>query len=193
MASGAVGGADSVDSAKKSDDRGQRLHTIFLAFFCFLVSELLVKIYYPGWTNPDSSYQLAQVVSGDWTDWHPPVMVWLWSHLRWLGPAGAPLFLLHVALYGTGLWLLGASLIRDGRRPAAWVLFCIGVAPFNFLLMFELFKDVALAVSLMVAVPLVFFARETRGWVRIGCIVGAVLSGTYAGLVRANGSSRLRR
>lgn len=62
----------------------------------FAVNALM---HYPGTMNNDSITQYSQAIRGRYSDWHPPIMAWLWSWLRLANNGPGPLLLLHLALY----------------------------------------------------------------------------------------------
>src|SRR4051812_29827401 len=87
-----------------------------------LVSALFMAnlaLHFPGVMNNDSVQQYRQAVSGHYSDWHPPVMAWLWSWLRVFGDGPAPLLAVHLALYWTGFGLLADAVRRSGHAALA--------------------------------------------------------------------------
>jgi hypothetical protein len=63
---------------------------------------------YPGFLSFDSVVQLREARAGVFTDWHPPVMAWLWRYLDMIAPGPIAMLLLQ-----SGLLLFGAyALIR---------------------------------------------------------------------------------
>ena len=51
--------------------------------------------YWPGFLSPDSRTQLAQAISGQYTDGSPPVMALYWSLWLWWKQGPEPIFLTH--------------------------------------------------------------------------------------------------
>lgn len=94
-----------------------------------LLCAAMLAFFWPGVAMYDSVSQYGQVLSGDFDDWHPPVMARLWSlfHHAWAGQA--PMFLLQLLLYWTGLGLFAAALARNGSRIAAGVALALGLWP----------------------------------------------------------------
>src|SRR6476661_200891 len=71
-----------------------------------LIAVLLVLnlgVYFPGSLMNDSVNQYAEATSGRFTDWHPPVMAWLWSKLRLVADGPAPFFVLQLAFYWSAM------------------------------------------------------------------------------------------
>src|SRR4051812_50205065 len=75
-------------------------------------------LFWPGIALFDSVEQYRQAVTGDVTDWHPPVMARLWGALAQLWPGTAPMLLLQLCLYWLGLGLLAAAPARRGGGAA---------------------------------------------------------------------------
>jgi len=102
---------------------------------------------------PDAVVQYGQALSGDYGDWHPPVMAWLW---RWLGAArfgSAPMLLLQVSLYWLGLGLIADGLRRAWPERRWWPLLpiLIGALPIPFGQLAAVLKDSQLAACLLAA------------------------------------------
>jgi hypothetical protein len=115
---------------------------------------------FPGTLSYDSVAQWEQALSGRFTDWHPPIMAWMWSHLApaTLGPRG--LFLLQMALY----WLvfLALALALDRQR---WLVLGIGLLPVTINFSFVLWKDVWMAIALgFCAASAIMAMRSERRW-----------------------------
>src|SRR4051812_24964818 len=71
-----------------------------------------VAICWPGALLDDSVRQYQEALSGRYTDWHPPVMAWLWAHLRPFGEGPGPIFTLHLAMYWTGIGAIADAMRR---------------------------------------------------------------------------------
>jgi hypothetical protein len=104
--------------------------------------------YWPGLMSPDSSEQFAQALSGQFNDWHPPIMAWIWSRTNALiaGPGG--LFLLFVAAYWIGFFLVSCFFIRQ-FSPRYLVVSFLPFSPFLFNFAGTLWKDVLVMVCLL--------------------------------------------
>lgn len=111
--------------------------------------------YYPGVMRLDSLVQYRQAITGHYTDWHPPVMAWLWGLLDGEGAGPLPMLLLHLLLYGAGIGLVAEGLHRSGRAPAAALVLLAGLAPIPLGYLGVIMKDTTLAVSLVAATGLV--------------------------------------
>lgn len=120
---------------------------------------LTVWLFHPGYLSWDSAYQWFQVRSGEWNNVHPVIMTLVWSVTDrvWPGPGG--LFLLHAALYWSGLALLATALLRRGWAQGLLVL-GLGLMPVVFALLPHLWKDIGMLVALIWTVALL--AHELR-------------------------------
>lgn len=141
---------------------------------------------WPGVAMYDTISQYEQALSGDFEDWHPPIMARTWALLIHIWP-GTPTFLiLQQALWWGGLGLLAAALVRTGRSVAAWAVLVVGAFPLFVGWDTVVLKDSQLASCLVAATGLAahfrFAGRSVPRWA-----VGAILVLlAYATLVRGN-------
>ena len=151
-----------------------------------LLFGLNVLLHYPGTMSSDSNYQYEEVISGHVTDWHPPVMVWLWSLLRFFGDGPAPLLLLHLALYWCGFGLLADAVRRSGHPRTALLMALAGAFPPFIHINANVIKDVGMVSSWIAAFGLMYWFRvqDRRVPVLWGLVI-AVLT-AYGTLVRGN-------
>ncbi len=115
---------------------------------------------YPGIVSYDSVAQWEQAISADYSDWHPPIMAWLWSWLspQTLGPRA--LFVLQMALY----WGAFLSVACALRERAGWVLAC-ALLPFTLNFSFVIWKDVWMAIMFALSAASAIHAlTATRRW-----------------------------
>lgn len=101
-----------------------------------------------------------------YTDWHPPLMAFIW---HWLGSSGEAMFVLQVGLFWAGLGLVAQAV------QSRWAL-VVGLSPIVVYYLGVIGKDTLLASALMFGVGL-----AAVGWRRSGAV--AVLA---AGFLRAN-------
>jgi hypothetical protein len=141
---------------------------------------------YPGIPNFDSDAQYAQAVSRQFTDWHPPIMAWLWSGLRYFVYGSGLLFALHVSLYWFGFGLIALTLMRIGSPIAAWAVVGVGLLPPILMMNIQIHKDVGLAVTLLSSFAIVFWYRARGQPVNLAAGACAFILLTYGCLVRAN-------
>lgn len=149
-------------------------------------------LFWPGIADYDSVFQFEQLASGEFTDWHPPIMARWWGVLHTLfGGSGQPLLVFDMALYWLGLGLLGAALARSGRRAAAAAMLAIGCWPPFLGWQAHLLKDAGMAGSAVAAVGIIGWHRlqRRRPPVWAWSVAGVLL--LYAVLVRANAAFAL--
>jgi hypothetical protein len=161
--------------------RGWVLALVLAALFA-----LNVFLHYPGTMTNDSNNQYAEAISGRYTDWHPPVMAWLWSVLRQVADGPAPFLLLHLALYWAGFGLLADGMRRAGHPRTALLIAMAGAFPPFLYLNASVVKDVGMVSFLLAAVGLMFWHRVQE--LRIPLYWGAAIAALmlYGTLVRSN-------
>src|SRR5438477_12239953 len=120
-----------------SNERTPALMVIVV--FTLFLANLFTQ--YPGVTNWDSDEQYAQAVSGQFNDWHPPIMARLWSVLRLVAEGSGPLFAVHVCFYWLGFGLIAVALSRIGRNRAAWAVIAVGAFPPFLVVNIQILKD----------------------------------------------------
>lgn len=100
-------------------------------------------IFYPGYMSFDSAYQYSQVVSGEWNNISPIIMVSLWTLTDAIIPGPGGLYLLFQIIA-----LLGLTLFMAQLRLNHWLKICLLLLiyfwPFNLMIMPHLWKDVGL-------------------------------------------------
>jgi hypothetical protein len=157
-----------------------------LAMLVAALFALNVALHYPGAMNSDSINQYKEAVSGHYTDWHPPVMAWLWSVLRHVGDGPGPLLVLHLACYWAGFGLLADGMRRAGHPRTALLMALAGAFPPFLYLNATVTKDVGMVASWLAAIGLVFWWRaQSRRIPLYGAAAIAALL-LYGTLVRSN-------
>jgi hypothetical protein len=146
----------------------------------------MLALFWPGIAMYDSVSQYRQALTGDYADWHPPVMARLWSLLLWMGGGQAPMFVLQAALYWLGLGLIATRLSRLGETGVAIAVLAIGIWPPFAGWEAAVLKDCQMASALLAAVGLVAWWRLDGRPVPTPARVIVVVLLTYATLVRAN-------
>jgi hypothetical protein len=151
-----------------------------------LLAATMIAAGWPGLAEYDSVEQFRQALTGQYDDWHPPVMARLWSSLHVLGGGAAPMMVLQIALYWLGLGLVAGALARADRPRAAALVLAVGALPGFAVWQWAVLKDVQMVAAMLAAVGIVAWWRlrgESVPWA--GVAVAIVLLG-YATLVRAN-------
>lgn len=158
----------------------------FLALLVVALFALNVFLHYPGTMSNDSNNQYAEAISGNYSDWHPPVMAWLWSMLRRAAEGPAPFLLLHLALYWTGFGLLADGRRRAGMPRLALVVALAGAFPPFLYLNAMVSKDVGMVASWLAAVGLMFWFRAQNRRIPLYCGAAVAALMLYGTLVRGN-------
>jgi hypothetical protein len=160
---------------------GGLLASLVVALFAFNV-----LLHYPGTLNNDSINQYAEAVSGRYTDWHPPIMAWLWSMLRLFADGPAPFLVLHLVLYWAGFGLMADGIRRAGQPRTGLLMALAGAFPPFLYLNGVIGKDVGMAVFWLAAVGLMFWFRAQGRRIPLpwGAVIGVLV--LYGTLVRSN-------
>ncbi len=147
---------------------------------------LNLVLHFPGTMGNDSKSQYAEAIAGRYSDWHPPVMAWLWSVLRLAADGPAPFLLLHLAVYWLGFGLLADAVRRAGHPRTALLMALAGAFPPFLYINAYLIKDVGMAASWLAAMGLLawFRLQGRRIPVLTGVVIAALLA--YGTLVRGN-------
>ncbi|MEN9562849.1 MAG: hypothetical protein RIR73_1093, partial [Chloroflexota bacterium] len=121
---------------------------------------LTIFIFQPGYLNADAVDQLGQARSGQYSDWHPPVMSWVWSLLDKIAPGALGMFILQVILFWSGLGLLAAFVTPKPLKQILIVL--IGFYPPLFMLLSAVIKDILMAASFLIGFAILLWAGRQR-------------------------------
>jgi hypothetical protein len=106
---------------------------------------------WPGIVMHDSVEQYSQALSGQYDDWHPPIMARTWALLNHIHTGTGPFFLIQMLLWWGGLGLLAAALGRRLRHKAAGLVLLVGVAPLFLGWATVVLKDAQMACCLVAA------------------------------------------
>jgi hypothetical protein len=129
-----------------------------------LVCALEASAYWPGQMTWDSIRQYDQALSGDFDDWHPPAMEWLWRRLLPVAQGPAPMLAVQLALYrgGMALWIVWA--VRAGKRRLAMMVALGAMLPVAVVLMATIIKDSLMAGLLVLASGILAAIPERGRW-----------------------------
>ena len=125
----------------------------------FLSFAATIIAFYPGVMRIDSVIQYTEAVNQSYSDWHPPVMAWLWSWMDRLWPGPFPMLLMQASLYWCGIGLLAGALAASGRRVAGWLVLAAGWSPISLGYVGVIFKDVGATAAFVASVGLVAHCR----------------------------------
>jgi len=126
---------------------------LLLYFAAFLGAITVTYLFFPGFMSKDSFEQFTEAQSFHFTDWHPPMMAFVWHFidLIWPGQQG-------MLLFNNLLFWLGMAFILDSRSSrkelSLLFLFVIGFFPPVIALLSTIWKDVAMGSDLVLAVGL---------------------------------------
>jgi len=135
---------------------------------------LLIGFAWPGFMTWDSVNQLSQARSGNYGNWHPPIMAWLWSVLdaRLAGPG-------LMLILQTGLFMIGLyAVIRRyaPRMQASAIAAVVLLFPPVFGPLLAIWKDSLMAALLLCGVAgLTSAARAPRLLAWLALVVVAAL------------------
>ena len=137
------------------------LRTVAILLACLFGAGLTAAAYWPGFMTWDAIRQYDQALNGDFDDWHPPMMEWVWRRFLslWLGPA--PMLVLQLALEWGGLALLAGWALRAGRPRLAAAIVACGFMPFALALTGEVLKDCLMAGALLGATGLLAWQERS--------------------------------
>jgi hypothetical protein len=157
---------------------------VLVAFVALLVN---FAIGYPGRSNHDSLHQFQEAITGQFTDWHPPIMAVVWSHLRWLSDGPLPIFAIQLIFHWLGFGLIAATLHCSGRTIAAWIALGAGAYPFFLVQNVAIFTDVVMASVFLSGFAIVFWYRMQGRRPPTAALLAGLILLTFGALVRVNG------
>jgi hypothetical protein len=121
-----------------------------------------VVCYVPGYLTSDPIDQLTQARRHVYSDWHPPLMAWLWGQLDRIFPGPAGMLVFHAALFWGALTLVALSTFESAAWLPAGFTLVVGLLPPVFSLLGTIWKDVGMAAALLLAFGLLLHA-DRRG------------------------------
>jgi hypothetical protein len=145
-----------------------------------LLGAIQAWAYWPGIMTWDAVRQYGEAVDGDFDDWHPPAMGWLWQKLIPIHVGPMPMLVVQLSLYWIGIALLVTAAWRRQRRGCAAALALCGLLPIAIALMGSVLKDCLMLGALLVAIGLLALVRPGRdaAWRALGialCVAAATL------------------
>jgi hypothetical protein len=141
---------------------------LFLAALAGAVLNFIA--FYPGILHHDAWAYFDAAQTGDFTNWQPPLLGFLWIPLQkiWYGPE--PMLVLFMAGYWGGFFLIARAFETEGRTLAWWT-FLASFFPMALNFNGQLVKDISMAVCLLIATGLA------------ACLVRGVIKRNAANLV----------
>ena len=129
-----------------------------------LCTAYIIHVYFPGRGNLDVASQLRQALGLEqYSDWHPPLVAFVWEILIDLTGSVGSLFVVQAVLFFFSGWLLAVWIHRHtGRRSLSLLGLLVPVLPWSISQISTMWKDTQMAVALLLAVLLLFFIRRGR-------------------------------
>jgi hypothetical protein len=139
--------------------QGLKLKYITLITLVFLGCCFTICASYPGFMSPDSIDQYNQAKTNQYTDWHPPIMAWIWNKLLWIKDGPQPILFLTNIMYWLSVFLiaskmkrLGLSLVYIFLSFSPPLINCIGV----------IWKDTLLFATLYFQCSLLYYFHDVK-------------------------------
>jgi hypothetical protein len=146
-----------------------------------------LALFWPGVAMYDSVGQFGQALTGDYEDWHPPIMARLWGVLHGVFDGGAePMLALQLGLYWGGFGLIAAALAWIGRRRAAIATLVVAALPLFAGWQGVVLKDTQMLGAMLAGVGIVAWWRLRGRRLPVAALAGVAVLLGYATLVRAN-------
>jgi hypothetical protein len=146
-----------------------------------------LALFWPGIVTYDGIAQFQQALSGEFEDWHPPIMARLWHGLHGLFGGGAePLLVLQMVFYWAGFGLIAATLARDARRRAAIVVLLVAILPLFVGWQGVVLKDTQMLGAMLAASGIIAWWRLRGARLPLAALIAVLVLLAYATLVRSN-------
>ena len=149
---------------------------------CLLAFVFIAWSFFPGLMTADSIAALSQGRANVYGDLNAPLMSWIWGRLDSIVAGPALIFLIHLAIF----WSAAALLWSAAQARSLWLgiaLVVFGLLPHVLAQTVVVWKDVALGVSLLMAVALLYVAKTSGS--KLAIILSALFL-FYAGMARLN-------
>jgi hypothetical protein len=124
-------------------------------FFCIAGFVFNLIAYYPGFLSYDSFVQYSQALTGQYSDWHPPIMAALWRLLDHLHPGPLPMLVFQLLCFWISCYLL-MTIVRSRVWLVLMMLF--SMAPFVQNFVGYIIKDSEMPLAWLLAGAIMFRA-----------------------------------
>lgn len=121
----------------------------------------IVTASYPGFMSIDSLDQYAQAKTGIYSNWHPPLMAWIWNKLLLIIDGPQPMLLLNNLFYW-GAALIISLKIRNTPLSIIFLISCFAPPLINFLGV--IWKDTMLMSMLFFQTSLLLVFYDMNKW-----------------------------
>lgn len=132
--------------------------------------------------SPDSVVQFKEALSGNFHNWHPPVMAVLWRILLFFQQGPLPFLTFHLLMLFIACWVLSGTRNQEGGYQWLWIF--LPLLPQVYGTLGMIWKDIGMALALFMAFAMYCAWGETH---RKRFFVLGLLFTLYALLVRHNG------
>ena len=164
---------------------------LYYAIACAVVWAFWLLVFWPGVMSGDSVGQWAQVLKGDYNDWHPAfhtMSMWLVTRL-WLSPAAVALTQIASLSAVVGYALMR---FRQWCFPSRWIWIIwlvLILSPANSVMVITLWKDIPYSIAFLMLVLLVLeivisdghWLKRRGNWLWLGVVAA------FVALFRLNG------
>ena len=123
-----------------------------------------LKLFWPGYVNPDSVDMLQQARSGHFNNWHSPFFAWLWGVVDQFIPGSGGILIITILMIAIGHLFVGFYFLSDKKYTPSFFIVMALFYPINFLAIISVGKD-AILLALLIDVFAVMLA-VLKGWVR---------------------------
>jgi hypothetical protein len=139
---------------------------------------------YPGDASDLDVYR--EVLSGNVTDWVPPVMTRLWAAFHQVMEGPAPMFALQLLLHWLGFGLIADGLHQIDYRKLSFLVLLSGASPLFLFYTGQIYKDVLLASTLITFFGIIFWFKVRGSSAPAVVLVLALVIWAFGTLLRAN-------
>lgn len=164
--------------------------TIALFFIFGLAFLINLALFYPGYMSPDSLDQLGQALGViPVNDWHPPIMVFIWSTLIAITGHTSSMLLFQLMIFWLSLGLLAVFIFKSTESIKRSLLpLVVGIIPPVIAISGVIWKDVQMAYVLALATVLLLFVSKFKTKKASKIIIYTLIFGLiiYGALLRYN-------
>ncbi|HEY9176249.1 MAG TPA: hypothetical protein VIN07_01100 [Flavipsychrobacter sp.] len=132
-----------------------------LLLLCFTGFLLNYLTYFPGFMSPDSFDQFGQALRGEYDDWHPPVMAYVWRLMNKIEEGPELMLAMQLALLWLSCYLFCISIRSSVWRVVVFLAFYS--APFIHNFAGWIIKDMIMAFSWLLAIAILFSIIHRNG------------------------------
>jgi hypothetical protein len=167
----------------KSSEEKRSISIAVAALVLFAIS---FTINFPGELIGDSTEQYREAVTGQFSDWHPPIMAFVWSMLRHVADGPQTMLAFQLIFHWLGFALVADGLARVGRWKAGWLMLATGASPLFIYYNHTILKDVELASTFIAGFGLIFWYRIQGYRPPPAAVIVSVVFIAYGTLLRHN-------